>query len=353
MFKTWFSPTDENKGVQFSVFNVGIIAMEFLSGFETIAFQIHSDRHYADYYEKNPLKTKPQSLSYIPRNEDIYKYWKALAIFELDRLYRIGYVYNDYHEDNFMVNAFYFYAGKPGRVIIIDMGDVFRVDTPPYSSHAVTSEDILSSLNFILNYERPASVVNGKRIKSTVLTIFPQYAWLIIQPEKREYYKALLDEIIVGREQTKQGFIEHQRQIAGESALVAQRIEGKIGGAIVVDQRNEPSREFIKPDFNEHKFSQSPIINNYNQKTLNKLRVEPISNVFNKLDPNNLFTPTYVDNYIKQEKTSSSELLRNFLLRNKKKGGRTHRKRNNRILKGRTKRNVKRRTRRTYRRKIK
>ena len=91
----------------------GLIAMEYLEGFEPLGKLIFKDP---------PVLTDEQN-----------KYYKLLAAYELIRMYNLTeYLHGDLHLNNFMINTNYTYIGntpsKLGRVLIIDFGESFKLD---------------------------------------------------------------------------------------------------------------------------------------------------------------------------------------------------------------------------------
>jgi hypothetical protein len=74
-----------------------------------------------------------QSLHSVVRGKDAAekKQYLDLAIYELLRLYSIGYLHGDFSQENIMVNPTYNYTGtNSGRAIIIDFGMTFKHNEP-------------------------------------------------------------------------------------------------------------------------------------------------------------------------------------------------------------------------------
>jgi hypothetical protein len=52
-----------------------------------------------------------------------YKYYRYLALYELDRLHNLGYMHNDFHYENVLINTTYnYFSNNSGRAILIDFG---------------------------------------------------------------------------------------------------------------------------------------------------------------------------------------------------------------------------------------
>jgi hypothetical protein len=86
---------------------LGIIGMGFTKGYQSL----HSVVRGKDAAEKQP--------------------YLDLAIYELLRLYSIGYLHGDFSQENIMVNPTYNYTGtNSGRAMIIDFGMTFKHNEP-------------------------------------------------------------------------------------------------------------------------------------------------------------------------------------------------------------------------------
>jgi serine/threonine protein kinase len=63
-----------------------------------------------------------QPLSFY-RETSHFKYYRYLALYELDRLHKLGYIHNDFHYDNVLINTTYnYFSNNSGRAILIDFG---------------------------------------------------------------------------------------------------------------------------------------------------------------------------------------------------------------------------------------
>jgi serine/threonine protein kinase len=82
--------------------NIGFIAMECMDGYKKLT-----------------------SLNKSPK----YEFYKIMAIYELSKLHKLGYMHNDFHFDNVLIHETYNYIdlAKSGRAILIDFGDCIEV----------------------------------------------------------------------------------------------------------------------------------------------------------------------------------------------------------------------------------
>ena len=77
-----------------------------------------------------------QSLSSVVRGKDAAekKPYLDLAVYELLRLYSIGYLHGDFSQENIMINPTYNYTGTDsGRAMIIDFGMAFKHNAPDFN----------------------------------------------------------------------------------------------------------------------------------------------------------------------------------------------------------------------------
>jgi len=63
------------------------------------------------------------------QNSPKYELYKFMAMYELSKLHKIGYMHNDFHFDNVLIHETYNYfdLAKSGRAILIDFGDCIEV----------------------------------------------------------------------------------------------------------------------------------------------------------------------------------------------------------------------------------
>jgi hypothetical protein len=86
---------------------IGIIGMGFTKGYQSLYSVVHGK----DTDEKKP--------------------YLDMAVYELLRLYSIGYLHGDFSQQNIMINPTYNYTGtNSGRAMIIDFGMTFQHNTP-------------------------------------------------------------------------------------------------------------------------------------------------------------------------------------------------------------------------------
>jgi hypothetical protein len=66
-------------------------------------------------------------LAKIEHSLPEYKYYKYMALYELRKMHRYGYLHNDIHDRNILVNPNYnYFESCEGRVILIDFGTATR-----------------------------------------------------------------------------------------------------------------------------------------------------------------------------------------------------------------------------------
>lgn len=84
--------------------DVGFIAMELLEGYKTL----------------DSLKNTPK-----------YELYKLMALYELNKMHKIGYMHNDFHFQNVLIHETYNYfdTNSSGRALIIDFGAADKVDS--------------------------------------------------------------------------------------------------------------------------------------------------------------------------------------------------------------------------------
>ena len=129
LFKNEFDKNSSSK----REFKIGIIITEFLSDYVPLGA-----------FNDNAFRDDPN------RNQRT-----ALTIFELDRLYCVGIIHADYHENNFMFNPTYTYAENvKGRVIVIDFGLMHTNYQPAYANNTKNVITVIQSFDKVLSYER-------------------------------------------------------------------------------------------------------------------------------------------------------------------------------------------------------
>jgi len=155
-------------GILINNLRIGIIAMEFLDGFKTLDNSITRNEDQDD-------------IDKITRTQNIY----FMAMFEITRLYKLGYIHNDLHEQNILFNSSYpYFVTDPssmfiGRAMIIDFGNTFP--------HSKTLTDIDNERLYTTTII--PSITTDKPIgERGVSLLWKNYDWLrnkkIIQSER-------------------------------------------------------------------------------------------------------------------------------------------------------------------------
>ena len=141
---------------------LGIIGMGFTKGYQSL----HSAVRGKDVAEKKP--------------------YLDLAVYELLRLYSIGYLHGDFSQTNIMINPTYNYTGtNSGRAMIIDFGMTFQHNSPdvdilrilermrdtrvPFIGIAPTQHENYNwFINYINRYSRESIVASLDALKQSV-----------------------------------------------------------------------------------------------------------------------------------------------------------------------------------------
>jgi hypothetical protein len=141
---------------------LGIIGMGFTKGYQSL----HSAVRGKDVAEKKP--------------------YLDLAVYELLRLYSIGYLHGDFSQTNIMINPTYNYTGtNSGRAMIIDFGMTFQHNSPdvdilrilermrdtrvPFIGIAPTEHENYNwFINYINRYSRESIVASLDALKQSV-----------------------------------------------------------------------------------------------------------------------------------------------------------------------------------------
>ena len=183
---------------------------------------------------------------------------KMLVIFELYKLFNLKLLHGDFHQNNFMINPAYEYIdGRLGRAIIIDFGASFMHQYPP-----IDDSNMMQVVDYNFSTDVPIFAVGE-------VATNPVYQWLRVPLEHYPVWNAELKLISDTRDVKKAEFLAH---VSSASAVTSATT---IGGRRVQTMRVQP----IKDTYT--------ILNKYN--------------VFNKLDPDNVFTRAFIKNYIHDE----------------------------------------------------
>jgi len=225
---------------------IGIIIMEYMSGYITLHDYINNP---------NTSENKKQNAKYM-------------AMYEIARLFNLGYIHGDLNMGNLVINPTYTYFDKiPGRVILIDFGSAFEHNIPKLESY----ENLYSNaVTFSYNLTSP------KYDEGTAKT-FSDYQWLQFKDSNVIGYADVNDEVV------------------------------KAADAKLFELYNRRKR--IKEFFDLH-IKNSNIRKNENLGGNN--------NPFFKLDPKRQLTKNFIKKIIKEEKHNSI-IKRNKIIKNIKK----------------------------------
>lgn len=145
------------------IFDIGFIYMEYLRDFDTL------------YDTKDFI-------------------YNVLAIYELYRLYQIGYIHGDPHRNNFLINPYYdrpiFAKPQECSVMIIDFGAAFLKPTV----QTIPLDNIMKVVDINLDY--PSEIWG----KDFIPREWPSYYWLRFAAENkslRSIYNTMLRDIAI------------------------------------------------------------------------------------------------------------------------------------------------------------
>ena len=284
-------------------FRMGTIMMECLTGFE--------------------------NLIKFPKNEVN----EGLSIFELWKLYQLGFIHGDPHKSNLMFCSSYEYVqGTPGRSLIIDFGASFRHTLPP-----------IDRANMIEVTDASRNNSSPMWDPDTALT-HSGYQWLdFTNPAKRASMVTCLEGIYANRKLAEQSFTAHVM-----SGTIPNLNPGTIypSGAMVphIDTLQELNDQAIQDAHDATAATAFPaaaataslpasasaspaslpaasaspaspdLFNGFSggkrgkrlKKQHRQKQNQPIN--FNKFDPTHIFTPIYIKNYIYEEHKYATEI---------------------------------------------
>jgi len=256
-----------------SDFKIGIISMECLSGFITLD----------DYQKQNP------SQEYIS---------DKMAMFEIARLYKLGYIHGDLNKGNVLIDPTYkYFHGIDGRVSLIDFGSTFKPN------------ELFSITNHILYNASSESLKKDSPIYNEGTSFNHEaYQWLKIKPPKNEeIINDELFELSELREIMEQKFIEH---VEGDIIIVNINDEMSGGENQILNLPISSQELTFNPELIKSNITQKPL----QQSKFNvKINSEMKLNIFDKLDPDHIFTTKFIKEYIKKENEYAEKILKSII----------------------------------------
>ena len=259
------------------------------------------------------------------------KLYAELAMYELSRLYQIGYLHGDPNASNAMVNPDYKYIeGATGRVILIDFGLAYSIDDATSADGNVRAKVaafraalgnnsiILYSEEYYENFmdimfsstspRRNNSIgINGQRITTRT---WPGYQWL---KSDREFgghvYIENLPKISERRQKYKTKFEAHiqkatelnPNQTVPQGNFFTLQDQPLFGGTKVYPNGKPSGNKYGKYNKYGNKYVKpSPLL---------KINITytPPPNIFDELDPYNIFTTNFVVNFVNESKRQTDE----------------------------------------------
>ena len=282
-------------------FKIGVIAMECLTGFQTLGSYLETLPWYEQWYEQGKHRVA-----------------ESMARFEIARLYELGYIHGDLNQGNLLIHPNYqYFDGRPGRVMLIDFGSTFKpmdicsnLVLPPInadnSNLYVASEQ--SSLLTSPVYDEEGRIDTGKK---SLAYMHPAFQWVTASrigvpyrdEERIKEENTRLRELFQARERLKAKFTSH--------------VQGNVVVVQVPDNNEEIKNEEIEggvkpPSLDEFMKLQKednkslPEKTEYSEKDLIYEK-----NIFSILDPEKRFNEEYIKNYIETEKKHNNDILEN------------------------------------------
>ncbi len=254
-------------------FHIGILAMESFTNTLTLT-----------EIENNRALNIPQA--------SIIEY-KCMALYELCRLFNIGYLHGDPNTGNILIDVNYNYfngtvarygliGNTQGRAILIDFGSTFLHNQGPIQ--IAPNFEALDDFDFYGRYIEQSLRITSPRYAGMILTggipmnanTFGGFQWLRM-PEipNRIDLNTKLFFLTIQRKITKMVFLIH---LGINYNYLNHQIHPLIGGKIV-EQNSE------KND----------------------------TNIFDKLDPKHILTETFIKDYIKKQNDFSNDILKKIM----------------------------------------
>jgi len=258
-------------------FHIGIIGMESFTNTVTLG-AIATD----------PALNIPQV--------DIITY-KYMALYELCRLFNIGYLHGDPHMNNILINRNYIYfdgtaggyglvGSRPGRAILIDFGSTFLHNQGPIQ--IAPNFEALDNFDLYRNIQQSLLITSPKYPAGLAAT-HPSWQWLRMpQVPNRIDLNTSLFFLTIQRKTTKMLFAFH----AGIT-YNGQQIHPLIGGQIVEQNSNQQIKN-IEP-------------------TITQNSEKNDTNIFDKLDPKHILTESFIKDYIKKQNDFSNDILKKIM----------------------------------------
>jgi hypothetical protein len=223
----------ENDSRRDVVFRFGIIGMECMTGYVTAA-----DSHFRHAVPAQKIR--------------------GMVLFELFRLYNLGYLHGDPHMGNFLIDMNYkYFDGRLGRAIIIDFGRSFSYSQKLVQPPQVGIDNIADIAHISLTVDGPG-VPDGRNAKHS------SYQWLNLTSKEADELNISLKIMFLAREKFKFAFRRHIL-LADASAAKS----STIGGGPVLDEIDE----------------------------------------FAVFVPNNVFTSNFISNYVEEEERSGMDAI--------------------------------------------
>lgn len=289
-------------------FHIGVIAMESFTNTRTL---------------KNIVDDT--SIPQTFRNT-----YKCMALYEICRLYNIGYLHGDMHMNNILFDINYNYfngtidpvgtemgynPGLRGRAILIDFGSSFQhgqgiIDV----SHNLEQ---LGEFNFYDRYITRSIMLPSPKYPAPYVGLpayenWPSYQWQRMpeMPDKK-FLNIKLFFLTLQRKTTKMVFNIHLNvRFIGVQRLHPTMIGGQIVGKNSNQQiiNMEPTMTQISEKLDPKISIQQ--IKNIEPTIMTQISEKNNTNIFDKLDPKHILTVPFVEDYIKKQNDFCNDILK-------------------------------------------
>jgi hypothetical protein len=327
-------------------FSIGFIAMEMMTGFITLY----------DYIQQQQLAKKGKTQDRKEQYDKNIRMAIHMAMFEIARLFALGYIHGDLNLYNILIHPDYTYfktqsgtgplgKGPFGRALLIDFGASFlhgkdTTSNPRDLSSAVENSTTMNSPKFA-NMTHP--LVKDDR---GFAFWWPGYQWL------KDCNGTLLHDLYVHREMTKEVFYKHvmkaqvvmQTESLYENPFQVQAVEmggeddddSMLGGknsSLILHQLHTTlplhTKELDTTELHTKELDTTLPLHTKELDTTLPLHTKELDttssteNIFAKLDPEHKLNVEFITDYVKKEKALQQEILESI---QQKKGGKKRNK---------------------------
>jgi hypothetical protein len=288
-------------------FSIGFIAMEMMTGFITLD----------DYIRHNPGNAQMA---------------KQMAMFEIARLFALGYIHGDLNLYNILFHPNYIYFGNAaddsgplGRALLIDFGASFLhgkdTTSNPGDLYSAVKHSITMNSPKFANIEDPC--VKDDR---GLAFWWPHYQWLKLVPDQEIMLNQELYNLHEEREKIKRQFVLYVLDISEEVSPGSLYVNPfpRVSQVPVVEMLGGKDSSLIL-----HQLHTTLPLHTKELDTTLPLHTKELDttssteNIFAKLDPEHKLNVEFITDYVKKEKALQQEILESI---QQKKGGKKRNK---------------------------